>query len=156
MGPRGPGIHAQASGNDRCVALQHSIWRGRVLEGEVTPRQISERGIHDPEIAALEAKVEVVTDQRVDDLFNATKEKEFFYYPSSITVTVRGKNYYRFEESPRGYDLRRALTAEEVLAKFISNASGVIGATAAKQAADMLLDLENLGSVKKLEILRSR
>ena len=58
------------------------------------------------------------------------------------------------DESPRGYDLRRGLTADDVIAKFHGNASGVIGADAAKHAVELLRDLENLGGVEKLKLLR--
>jgi len=123
-------------------------------EGEVTPRQISERALHDPAIAALEKKIEISVDPKVEQIFNATKDDEFFYYPASVTVTAGGKDYHRLEKSPRGYDLRRGLTAEEVIAKFVDNSTAAIGRSAAEEAAGLLLDLEKLGSVTRLSVLR--
>lgn len=123
-------------------------------EGEVTPRQISERALHDPKIAALEDKVEIGFDQDVEDLFERTKADEFFYYPAAVTVTTKGKEHYRMEKSPRGYDLRRGLNTDEVIAKFIDNASTVISRDAAKRSADLLMNLESLDSVEKLSVLR--
>ena len=64
-------------------------------DGEVTLRQISEEGIHDETIAELEAKIEVVADPKVDQVFNATKNDEFFLLSRVCDHNIaEGKDYY--------------------------------------------------------------
>jgi 2-methylcitrate dehydratase PrpD len=122
-------------------------------EGEITPDQISERGIADPRIAALEAKVELVFDAEVQQIFEATKEDDFFFYPSKVAVEAAGRRHERLERTPRGYDLNRGLTEDEVLRKFLGNCGPVLGAEVAQRVADLLLGVEELDGLDEVSTL---
>lgn len=124
--------------------------------GEVSPRQLSAAAIADPHIADLEQRIEVVEDPRVEELFHATKEDDFFFYPSAVTLTVDGQDIYKFESSPRGYDRRRPLSAEDVIRKFVGNAADVVGSDAAGRAVDTILDLESIAQVDMSAVLGVR
>lgn len=121
-----------------------------LAKGEVSPRQLSAEGMADPATRALEGKVRIVADAEVDRIFEATKEDDFFFYPSAIRIVAGGREVRRLERSPRGYDLRRALGAEEVVAKFVGNAAGLLGHSRAAEAAERLLALESVADIRAL------
>jgi 2-methylcitrate dehydratase PrpD len=124
-----------------------------LVHGEVSPRQLSAEGMADPRIRAIEDRVRVTADPEVDRIFHATNEDDFFFYPAAVRITTGAATHRRLEESPRGYDLRRALTPGEVVAKFIGNAAGVIGRDRAEEAARAMLELSSLPDVGRLRDL---
>lgn len=124
--------------------------------GQVSPRELSAEAIADPQIASLEERIEVVEDPRVEELFHATKEDDFFFYPSAVTLTVGGEDLYKFESSPRGYDSRRPLSTDDVIRKFLGNAVDVIGPNAAKRGVDTILDLESVAKIDMSTVLGVR
>jgi 2-methylcitrate dehydratase PrpD len=121
-------------------------------DGEVSPVQISDEGIHDQEIADLESKVTLdFTDSEVQRLFDTTKDDDYFFHPAAVTVQARGTSYRQLEPTPRGYDPARGLTEAEVLAKFRSSAGSVVGADVAAALIDQIMGLEDADHVTGLQ-----
>ncbi len=116
-------------------------------DGEVTTRQLSEAGVTDPQLADIEQKIHIVVDAEVDEIFEQTKDDDFFFYPAAVTVQSKGRSWRQVVASPRGYDPRRPLTEDEVVAKFLGSAAPVYGAAQARAMADRILTVENLEQI---------
>jgi 2-methylcitrate dehydratase PrpD len=113
-------------------------------DGEVTSRQLSEAGLRDPQLAAIEKKIDLVVDDEVDEIFERTKDDDYFFYPAAVTVDRGGRSYRRVVASPRGYDPRRPLSESEVVAKFVGCAKPVYGEATARAIAERVLGAESL------------
>ena len=116
-------------------------------DGEVTTRQLSEAGVNDPQLADIERKLHIVVDAEVDEIFEQTKDDDFFFYPAAVTVQSKGRSWRQVVASPRGYDPRRPLTEDEVVAKFLGSAAPVYGEAQARAMADRILTVENLEQI---------
>ena len=66
-----------------------------------------------------------------------------------LIIVAKGKTIHQPIEIPLG-DCRRPVPPSQVLEKYITNATEVIGADAARQTAQMLQDIENLPSIRPL------
>ena len=116
-------------------------------DGEITSRQLSEAGLRDPQLADIEKKIAIVVDDEIDEIFERTKDDDYFFYPAAVTVDCGGRSYRRVVASPRGYDPRRPLSESEVVAKFIGCAAPVYGEALARAIADRILAAETLERV---------
>jgi 2-methylcitrate dehydratase PrpD len=116
-------------------------------DGEVTSRQLSEAGIHDQQLADIENKIHLVVDAEVDEIFERTKDDDFFFYPAAVTVETAAGTYRQVVASPRGYDPRRPLTEDEVVAKFLGSAAPVYGDAQASAIAERILAVEQLEEI---------
>jgi 2-methylcitrate dehydratase PrpD len=88
-------------------------------EGEVTHHQMQGDRLSDPRILRLQDLIEFVDDREVNEISDRlTREDPYYYAPASIEVETDGHTYRRLERTPRGYDPLRALTRDEVIAKF--------------------------------------
>ena len=66
-----------------------------------------------------------------------------------LVIVAKGKTIHQPIEIPLG-DCRRPVPPSQVIEKYITNATEVIGAEAAQQTAQMLQDIENLPNVRSL------
>jgi 2-methylcitrate dehydratase PrpD len=124
-------------------------------DGEVTHRQHTPSKLVDPGIAALEERVEFVFDPEVQEVFEAQKRDEsFFFTPCAVEVESGGRSYRRLERTPLGYDpLKRGLSQEQVIAKFRSLADGIISERQADRVVDWVLGLDDGSKVGDLSVL---
>ncbi|MBI2986719.1 MAG: MmgE/PrpD family protein [Deltaproteobacteria bacterium] len=123
-------------------------------DGEVTYRQISRDKLADPGIAALEERVELVLDPEVQEIFEAQKRDDpFFFVPCAVEVECRGRSYRRLERTPFGYDPKRGLTQEQVVAKFRTLVDGVLSEAQADRAVEWVFGLDNGSKVADLSSL---
>ncbi len=113
-------------------------------DGEVTSTQVSEAGVRSAALADLESKIDIVVDDEVDEIFEQTKNDDFFFYPAAVTVVSGGQTLRRVVTSPRGYDPRRPLTEAEVVDKFIGSAAPVCGEASARAIAARVLAVEDV------------
>ncbi|MBI2986873.1 MAG: MmgE/PrpD family protein [Deltaproteobacteria bacterium] len=119
-------------------------------DGEVTHRQHTPAKLADPGIAALEERIEFITDPEVQEIFEATKFDAQFFVPCALEVECGGRSYRRLERSPLGYDPKRGLTQEQVVAKFRSLVDGVLSETQADRVVEWVLRLDHGSKVGDL------
>lgn len=124
-----------------------------LVDGEITPRQISEEGLADLRIEELEAKVEIFSDPEIEEIFETTKTNQFFYYPAVVEIDVGGQTYRRLERSPVGYDIERDLTPEQLVEKFLGLASDVVGRDAAEGVLSWCMRLDADAQAAELNAL---
>jgi 2-methylcitrate dehydratase PrpD len=125
-------------------------------DGEVGTRQISEAGIHDSVIAELEDRVELVFDDaEVEDIHQNTKDDDYFFHPSAVTVRVGGEEFRQLERTPRGYDPQRALTEDEMIRKFRAAAQGLLGDHAKDAVVETVMALDEQDDLRELSRLLS-
>jgi 2-methylcitrate dehydratase PrpD len=112
-------------------------------DGEVTHRQHTTGKLADPGIASLEERIEFITDPEVDQIFEAQKRDEpFFFTPCAVEVEFGGRIYRRVERSPLGYDPKRGLTQAQAVVKFRSLVDGILSKTQAAGVVDWVLKLD--------------
>jgi 2-methylcitrate dehydratase PrpD len=116
-------------------------------DGEVTSRQLSDAGVTRRDLADVERKIEIVIDDEVDEIFERTKNDDFFFYPAAVTVEAGGHSYRRLVTSPRGYDPRRPLTQGEVIDKFVGSVSPVYDEVHARAIAARVLSIGSLDRI---------
>lgn len=122
-------------------------------DGEVTHRQLSQDRLADPGIAALEQRVEFSTDPEVQEIFDAQKRDEpFFFTPCALEIESGGRTYRRLERTPLGYDpLERGLTQAQVVAKFRSVVDGLLSTASADRVIDWVFGLDRDSRVGDLD-----
>lgn len=121
-----------------------------LIDGEVSPRQMTDDKLRDPAFAEYEEIVEIVEDEEVEEIFQATRRDPFFFYPAAVEIERDGHVYRSVHRNPRGYDTGRPLTRDEVVRKFISSASGLLGEPAAVALMDRALAFDGTASVAEL------
>jgi 2-methylcitrate dehydratase len=113
-----------------------------LCDGELGPRQLTEKRIADPAVLALAAKITVKTDERLNSL-----------YPQQTATRVEisftdGRTVSRQVDNPKG-DPRDPLEAEALGAKLVRFA-GDRPRDGLEAIVAMVLDMENLPDVNRL------
>jgi hypothetical protein len=93
--------------------------------------------------------IEVVIDERD---FAAAKRKDPKAYQQRVDVVARGKNFSEVSIHPKGAwwskDLRN--TDEELVNKFIENASSIFPVEGSKKTAETIFRLDELANINEL------
>jgi 2-methylcitrate dehydratase PrpD len=120
-------------------SLQYNV-ASVLLRGSSRPEHFTEQAIRDPQISDLISKIKMA------ELTEGNMES------ARIKVIMRdGREFERFTEIARG-DPRNPLSRDELIAKFWTNIefSRTISKDNAQKVLDLIEDLENLDSVRKL------
>jgi 2-methylcitrate dehydratase PrpD len=114
-----------------------------LLKGRVLPESFTEEAIKDEKIARLS---DLIT-------YEVSPEFEAVYperYPARVTVTTQdGKTYVGEVKYPKG-DPEYPATKEEVVVKFLANATNTIGTVKAKRIVELVDNIENLENLDAL------
>jgi 2-methylcitrate dehydratase PrpD len=109
--------------------------------GEVTHRQHTPETLADPRITAFEQRIQFVDDAEIERIFEANQSDPQFHVPCAVEIDSAGRTFRQLEELPVGYSLRRALTTDQVTAKFQRLVDGVIPSTQAARLVEWALGL---------------
>jgi 2-methylcitrate dehydratase len=116
---------------------------GALMDGEVGLSQLTEEKIRNPEVHRFASKIRVVADPELQKLYPVNR-------PAIMEITTKdGKKFSGQINYAKG-DFRNPMTNEELIKKFVDLATGVLGEKKAKNAVDLILNLENLGSLDGL------
>jgi 2-methylcitrate dehydratase PrpD len=119
-----------------------------LIDGEVSPRQMTPDKLSNSVVAELERIVELVPDEEVDAIVEQTKDDPFYFHPTSVEIDHNGRTYRSLNRSPLGYDAaNRPLTRDDVVHKFRSSAGGIIGEVAAATITQRVLALDGSSEV---------
>jgi 2-methylcitrate dehydratase PrpD len=118
-----------------------------IVDGEVSLRQMAQEKLNDPRIAEVEKRVLIDYDREVEQIYQATKDDAFFYYPASIEFELDGTKHRSLHTNPRGYDPTIPLTPDEVVAKFLSTVAGRLPDSDASKLIDLVLNGEKADEV---------
>jgi len=90
---------------------------------------------------------EVVYDQIGADLYPG-----IYRFPSEIVIKARGKDYRGYSEYAKGHDAIEdsRLSDEEIIEKFITNASHVLSMEKSRTIIDRVMNLERLKTIREL------
>jgi 2-methylcitrate dehydratase PrpD len=114
-----------------------------LCDGEVTPRQLTPAKLVDPDIAAMEARIEIWNDPEVDDASVVlTRADRDYIQPASVEVKANGQVYRWLEINPVGVDPKRGLTQEQIEAKFRSLVDGIVSRDSTKRIVDWVRSLD--------------
>ncbi|MEX2599596.1 MAG: MmgE/PrpD family protein, partial [Dehalococcoidia bacterium] len=112
------------------------------LDGEVTPRAFTEAAIRDPRVLALIEHVQV----RLGEGFETTADKR----PARATLHLKdGRTLSHQVDHPKG-GIGTPMTADEMRAKFLGCAKGVIDEAVARTAVDYIENLEAMEDMRPL------
>jgi 2-methylcitrate dehydratase PrpD len=117
-----------------------------LLDGELGPKQILEHRFDDPQVRALVDKIELVLDPQVDQLYREAKEMDLRMY-SAVEITLRDGRVLDSGIVERGAD---RVDQESLIGKFHWLVGHVMGATQVEELVKLILDFENLTSVREL------
>ena len=135
-----------ASGGEAHHSVPYSV-AAALVDGQVSPAQMTPGRLADPAIAAVESHVEIEADEAVDRLFAATVDDPFFFYPSAVRVEHAGTVERFAADSPRGYDPRQPLREAEVVRKFRGLTAGVLPPEDADSVIGHVLALDTAADV---------
>jgi 2-methylcitrate dehydratase PrpD len=121
-----------------------------LIDGEVSPRQMTDDKLADPAYAELEGIVEISEDEEVEAIFQATRRDPFFFYPAAVEIERDGQVYRSVHRNPKGYDTNRPLTRDEVMRKFVSSASLMLGEDGAESLMQQAVAFDGDASVSGL------
>jgi 2-methylcitrate dehydratase PrpD len=114
-----------------------------LMYGKVGLEQMMGTVTRDKNIHDLAMKVEVVHDHEMDRLRPNNR-------PATVIITfIDGRKVSGHVDFPKG-DLRKPMTEDELLTKFMDLAVGVIGKDRANIIHDKVFELENLASIREL------
>ena len=114
-----------------------------LIKGKVLPESFTEESITDPAANALCDKTTWSLDKEFEAVYPA-------YYPARVTVKTKdGKTYVGEVKYPKG-DPENPATKEEVIEKFLANASDSIGSVNARKIIDTVFAIEELDDISKL------
>lgn len=120
-------------------AVAVALARGAYTLDDLEPAVLA-----DPEVLALAERVQYEVDP-------ATTFPR--YYSGAVLVTMRdGRTFERREDVHRGSP-ERALSADDIAAKFMNNAARAVAAPRAERIRDVILDVESLADVSELSAL---
>lgn len=118
-----------------------------LVAGRLGPSELSDDMLNDERVAEVESRVVMSSDQRVEELFERTKDDMFFFYPSSVELVLKdGRRIEQMVTSPLGYDPNRALTHDQVIDKFRSVVEPVVGEDGAQSLIDWAMRLDEPGA----------
>jgi 2-methylcitrate dehydratase PrpD len=110
-----------------------------LVDGHVGPAQMREDRLSRSDVLELEDLVQIYVDDEAEDIFQRTRFDPFFFYPAALEYDHGGSLRRILHVNPRGYDTRQALTADEVVDKFVSTVDTVIAAAPARRFATDLM-----------------
>lgn len=114
-----------------------------LVDGEMSPKQLSEERISSPDIHKVAGKVKVKEDPKLTKIYpekTATRVE---------IITYNGKKYSCEVNIPKG-DPRRPLTNEEIINKFKKLTVNVVGKEKAEMITSYVAKLESLGNIREL------
>lgn len=122
-----------------------------IVKGNVLLEQFSEGGLADPEILAIAKRITAVVDETL-----VVRDRDV--QPQSVEIaTANGKSYVKQVDYPKG-STQWPMTPEERMNKFwdcIAHAAVPIDRRRAREAVDLIENLERLDSVSRLTALLS-
>lgn len=128
------------------VACQFStpyVTAAVLLDGEMTPAQLSKDRISDPAVHELANKIEVIGDRDIDALY---PEKR----PTIVEIYMKGGEAYKGRvDFPKG-DQRNPMTEQDLIEKFRHLTSQNLGEEQRKKVISFILNLENEDHISKL------
>ena len=117
-----------------------------ILDGEVTKKTFSDTAFRRPELQRHLAKFKTLEDP-------ASKDKGPL---GVLVIETKGQRIEQPIEIPLG-DAKRPVPPSHVVDKYVRNATEVVSSDAAKRAAQMLLEIEKLASIRPvLDLLAKR
>ena len=121
-----------ANGYEAQFSTPYAIACG-LVRGRFTLEELEESGWHDPALLAVAEKVTYRVDP--DSLFPA-------YYSGEVVVTMKDGTVYRHREEKNRGAGDRPLAQEEIVEKFIGNATLTIDKNQAEDICEAILNLE--------------
>jgi 2-methylcitrate dehydratase PrpD len=116
---------------------------GALMDGEVGLSQLTEEKIRNPEVHRFASKIRVVADPELQKLYPVNR-------PAIMEITTNDGKKLRGQINYAKGDFRNPMTNDELIKKFVDLATGVVGEKKAKNAVDLILNLEDLGSLDGL------
>ncbi|MEX2218567.1 MAG: MmgE/PrpD family protein [Phycisphaerales bacterium] len=117
-----------------------------LVDGMVTPLQFKEERVLDKSLIPVMDKVKVVANDEFEALFPR-------FQPSRVTITTTGggggQSFSKRVDVPKG-DPRDPMTEDEIGVKFRALGESVIGKDRCRQAAEIILSLENERDMSRL------
>ena len=117
-----------------------------LLDGTVTPKQFDEAHLRSPELRALLAKIEVVT----NDEFTEAYEKLPVVHRTRVNVVTRDGERLVGESGGEKGDLSQPKSDAQIAEKFHGVTDGFLGAARAQAILERLWKLEDLGDTAQI------
>ncbi|MFQ5943091.1 MAG: MmgE/PrpD family protein [Anaerolineales bacterium] len=113
-----------------------------VVDGNVLPESFSDEKLKDPSIQEVLAKIKVVSDPEIDDLFPRIKR-------ARVTITtVDGQSHTAQTDIAKG-DPADPMSDEDIEAKFRANAHEVLSTEQMDEVIEATWNLDGLASMRK-------
>lgn len=114
-----------------------------IADGVLTPEQITEKRLTDPNILSIADKVEVIHSPELDSYFPKA-------IPSEIEIeTISGRSYKTRVTTPKG-DATNPMSYEELLDKFRKLASRTITSGTSEKVIEAVRNLDEIPAVNEL------
>jgi 2-methylcitrate dehydratase len=117
-----------------------------LMDGTVTPRQFDEAHLSSPELRALLAKIEVVT----NDEFTKAYERLPVEHRTRVNVLMRGGERLVGEAGGDKGDLSQPKTDAQITEKFLGVTDEFLGPARARTALERLFRLEDLDDAARI------
>lgn len=120
-----------------------------VVDGNVLPESFSDEKLKDPRIRELLAKIKVVSDPEIDELFPRIKR-------ARVTITTTDGQSYTAQTDVAKGDPADPMSDEDIVAKFRANARGVISSGRMDEVIEATWRLDSLANMREyMELLIS-